>query len=302
MALEQLRVERVVVEGRLDRVLAVVEVAAHPEHGDVVAALRDHLLALDVGDARRRGRRRRCGCAPGRRNPRGRPCRCRRRWPPGPGSRRPVAPGARLHGHRFREEERHALQRHVLEGRAWARATVRARACPERPRAPGRPPGGRSWRRRRSPAVPRGVGMHVDPEATKTGAPSRRSTSPGRAMWPSWTTAPTPERTGPRPGRCRRGWLGERAGHVVAAACVQVPDHGHGILQEPPRPATCCPARGQGLDIPCRCITIYRDGSRKRYSPGGRYAGHHQTQQGPVSGPRARRTSGASQAWLWPLR
>ena len=49
--LVQLGVERLVVEGGLDRVLAVVEVAAHAEDADVVAALRDHLLALDVGDA-----------------------------------------------------------------------------------------------------------------------------------------------------------------------------------------------------------------------------------------------------------
>jgi len=43
--------EGLIVEGGLHGVLAVVEVASDAEHPHVVAVLRDHLLALDVGDA-----------------------------------------------------------------------------------------------------------------------------------------------------------------------------------------------------------------------------------------------------------
>ncbi len=120
MLLGELGAEGLVVEGGLDGALAVVEVAAHAEDADVVAALRDHLLALDVGDAvggvehddagvvavREALERGLAGVARGGDQDQvvvGR----------GPRSRRSVE--------RLREEQRQALQRHVLEG---ARRTV----------------------------------------------------------------------------------------------------------------------------------------------------------------------------------
>ena len=113
-ALVQLGAELLVAEGLLHRVLAVVEVAAHAEHGDVLAELGDHLLALDVadalggvedddlgesavGEAFERGL---AGVAAGRDED--------QVVVLGPSA------GAKL-GDRLREEQRHALQRDVLE-------------------------------------------------------------------------------------------------------------------------------------------------------------------------------------------
>ena len=118
-ALGQLGGEGGVVEDRLDGGLAVVEVAADAEHRDVVARLRDHLLLLQgghagvgvvdadagVGAIGEAVERRLARVARGRDQDEevevGR------------------ARGVRLL-ERLAEEERHALQRHVLEGQRGA--------------------------------------------------------------------------------------------------------------------------------------------------------------------------------------
>ena len=117
--LGQLGGEVAVVEHGLDRALAVVEVAAEAEHGEVVARLRDHLQLLQGRDAGVRVvdadpgvgaigeavERRHAGVAAGRDQDEevevGR------------------ALGVRLL-QRLAEVERHALQRHVLEGQRGA--------------------------------------------------------------------------------------------------------------------------------------------------------------------------------------
>jgi hypothetical protein len=104
----------VVAERRLDRVLAVVEVAPNAEHPDVRSLLRDHLLALQIAHAVCRVEDDDAGVGP-----------------VGEAVERRLAGVARgcyedeevlgeragglLGGDRFGEEERHALQRHVLE-------------------------------------------------------------------------------------------------------------------------------------------------------------------------------------------
>ena len=115
MTLGQLGREGGVVEDRLHRALAVVEVAAEPEDGEVVAGLRDHLQLLQgrdagvgivdadagVGAIGEAVERRHAGVAAGRHQD----------------EEVEVggAPGVRLL-ERLAEVQRHALQRHVLEG------------------------------------------------------------------------------------------------------------------------------------------------------------------------------------------
>ena len=148
--LGQLRGEVAVVEHRLDRALAVVEVAAEAEHGEVVARLRDHLQLLQGGDAGVRVvdadpgvgaigeavERRHAGVAAGRDQDEevqvGR------------------ALGVRLL-QRLAEVERHALQGHVLERQRGAVPELEHVAAPAPPRGPGRPRDRRSWGRRPAP-------------------------------------------------------------------------------------------------------------------------------------------------------
>ena len=115
MALVQLRREDRVVERGLDGALAVIEVAAHAEDAHVVPVLRHHLLALDVRDTVGGIEHHYVRVLAVRETLEGRLAGVARRrdedqvvvrlQPPGPAS---------LHG--LTEEEREALQRHVLEG------------------------------------------------------------------------------------------------------------------------------------------------------------------------------------------
>ena len=112
----ELDVERRVVERRLHGCLAVVEVAAHPEDRHVRPTLRDHLLALDVGDAvgwveDAHARVRAVGEALERRLSRV----SRRRHEHEEVVRRHARGDAPLN--RLGEEHGHALQGHVLERR-----------------------------------------------------------------------------------------------------------------------------------------------------------------------------------------
>ena len=117
--LGQLGGEVAVVEDRLDRALAVVEVAAEAEHGEVVARLRDHLQLLQrrdagvgvvdadagVGAIGEAVERRHAGVAAGRHQD------------------EEVEVGGALGVRlleRLAEVQRHALQRHVLEGQRGA--------------------------------------------------------------------------------------------------------------------------------------------------------------------------------------
>ena len=230
--LGELRGEAAVVEDRLDRALAVVEVAAEAEHREVVARLGDHLQLLQGGhagvgvvdaDARvgaigEAVERRHAGVAAGRDQDEevqvGR------------------ALGVRLL-ERLAEVERHALQGHVLEGQRGAvpelehvtprghlahrgdLGHVEVRAVGPR-RDLARPGGGdveaEGLVHRRRPRVVR----HVR---------ERHDLLDGEPRQPLGDEEAASGRDALEDG------LGERARRVDGAAGVQVPDHGPGFYR-----------------------------------------------------------------------
>jgi len=106
--------EVTICECRLDGVLTVVEVACDPEDRDVAAVLGHHLLALDVAHPVRGVEDGDAGVRPV-----GEPLEGRLSRVPRGGHEDEVViehfAGAAAHRDRLREEQRHALERHVLE-------------------------------------------------------------------------------------------------------------------------------------------------------------------------------------------
>ena len=233
MPLGQLRGEVAVVEHGLDRALAVVEVAAEAEHGEVLARLRDHLQLLQGRDAGVRivdadprvgaigeaVERRNAGVAAGR------------------DQDEEVEVGRALDVRllqRLAEVERHALQRHVLERERGAVPELEhvqpRRHVADRGDLGIVEVGAVGPRRDRA----RLVGGHVQSERLVHGRRARvvrhirqRHDLLHREAW-----QPLGDEQAAARGDALEDRLRERARPVDGAACVEVADHGHGILQE----------------------------------------------------------------------
>ena len=121
-----------------------------PNTPTLLAALRDHLLALDVGDAVVGVEDDDAACGRGRRSPRAPPCRCRRDVATRMRKSSVELAALLLALDRLAEEQRHALQRHVLERARGAVPQLEHVHVRRRPRRPARCAGRPTARRRRA--------------------------------------------------------------------------------------------------------------------------------------------------------